>query len=214
MAILTCLISLFLLLTTLCCPSAVSAEYVVEIPLLAAVRSNGQGVFEMMILRWDQRPEPDPIELIRYHSRVRFGSASMEAIDRAFGYAIERTSPVRYSGTVSVFGHAYRPVNSDGPSAGAAMAVGFIAMFKGHSLLRGIALTGTLEPGGRIGSVGSIPDKMRAAAREGYRIILVPAGQIYGSGWNLNQVALDLNVTVKEVNTVDEAYELMTGRPI
>ncbi|MBD0315611.1 MAG: hypothetical protein ICV75_02875 [Nitrospiraceae bacterium] len=211
---LTCLISLFLLPAALCWPSAVLAEYVVEVPILAAIRSNGQGVFEMMIARWDQRPEPDPIELVRYHSRVRLGSASMEAIDRAFRYAVERASPVRQSGTVSVFGHAYRPVNTDGPSAGAAMAVGFIAMFKGHSLLRGIALTGTLEPGGGIGPVGSIPDKMRAAAREGYRTILVPAGQIYGSGWNLNQVALDLNMVVKEVNTVDEAYELMTGRSL
>ncbi len=55
---------------------------------------------------------------------------------------------------------------------------------------------------------------MRAAAREGYRAILVPAGHLYGSGWNLNQLALDLNVIVKEVDTVDEAYELMTGRPL
>lgn len=94
------------------------------------------------------------------------------------------------------------------------MAVGFIAMFKGDRVQRGIALTGTFEPGGQIGPVGGIPDKIRAAAREGYRTILVPRGQIYDSQWNLNELALRLNVTVKEVDTVDEAYQLMTGQRI
>ena len=55
---------------------------------------------------------------------------------------------------------------------------------------------------------------MRAAAREGYRTILVPSGQIYGPGWNLNQVAMELNVIVREVDTIEAAYELMTGRRI
>lgn len=195
-------------------PPAASAEYVVEVPVLAAIRANTQGVFEMMIMRWDQKPQPDPIELIRYNSRVRLGMGNLESIDLAFAYAVERTAQIRHSGTVSIFGHAYRPTNSDGPSAGAVMTVGFIALLKGDRLLRGVALTGTLEPDGRIGPVGSIPDKMRAAAREGYRTILVPAGQIYGPNWNLNEVALELNLTVKEVDTVDQAYELMTGRRI
>lgn len=195
-------------------PPAASAEYVVEVPVLAAIRANTQGVFEMMIMRWDQKPQPDPIELIRYNSRVRLGMGNLESIDLAFAYAVERTAQIRHSGTVSIFGHAYRPTNSDGPSAGAVMTVGFIALLKGDRLLRGVALTGTLEPDGRIGPVGSIPDKMRAAAREGYRTILVPAGQSYGPNWNLNEVALELNLTVKEVDTVDQAYELMTGRRI
>lgn len=194
--------------------SPVSAEYVIELPVLAAIRANNQGVFEMMIMRWDQQPQPDPAELIRYNSRVRLGAGSLASIDQAFAYAVERTTTVRHSGTVSVFGHAYRPASSDGPSAGAVMTVGFIAMFKGDRIQRGIALTGTLEPGGRIGPVGGIPDKMRAAAREGYRTVLVPSGQIYGPRWNLNQLALELNVIVKEVETIDQAYEIMTGRHI
>jgi predicted S18 family serine protease len=113
-----------------------------------------------------------------------------------------------------VAGVAYAPTGTDGPSAGAAMAVGFIALFKGEKVQRGIALTGTFEPGGKIGFVGSIPDKLRAAAREGYRTILVPRGQIYNERWNLNELALELNVSVKEVETIDEAYQLMTGQRI
>ena len=204
-----------LMLATLCVqPPPASGEYVVEVPVLAAIRDNQNGVFEVMLLIWDQKPQPDPVELFRFNGRVRMGAGNLESIDQAFAYAVERTPSVRHSGTVSVLAHAYRPAASDGPSAGAAFAVGFIAMFKGERLQRGVAITGTFEPGGRVGPVGSIPDKMRAAAREGYRTILVPRGQIYGPNWNLNQLALELNVAVKEVETVDQAYELMTGRSL
>lgn len=213
MLIARCVLSLFLLPAFLCA-SAASAESVIELPVLAAIGSNQQGVFEMLLMRWDQQPQPDPIELIRYQSHVRLGSGSLQSIEQAFAYAVERTPHIRHRGTVSILGHAYRPVISDGPSAGAAMTVGFIAMFKGDRLQRGIALTGTLSAGGYIGPVGSIPDKMRAAAREGYRTILVPSGQLYGSGWNVSQVALELNLIVKEVENIDQAYELMTGRRI
>ncbi len=206
------LIRLFVLTVLAMLPTAAAGESVIELPVLAAIHANGEGVFEMMILRWDQKAQPEPPDLIRYHGRVRLGAGNLESIDLAFAYAIERTATVRHAGTVSIFGHAYRPTASDGPSAGAALAVGFIALFKGDRLLQGVALTGTLESDGHIGYVGSIPDKMRAAAREGYRTILIPSGQLRGSGWNLRQVAMDLNVIVKEVETIDQAYELMTGQ--
>jgi predicted S18 family serine protease len=64
--------------------------------------------------------------------------------------------------------------------------------------------------------VGAIPEKIRAAAREGYRTILIPQGQLNGQfsdpGWNLTGLAMELGLTVKEVATMHEAYELMTGR--
>jgi Lon-like protease len=57
-------------------------------------------------------------------------------------------------------------------------------------------------------------DKIRAAAREGYRTVLVPRGQIHDARWNLIELGFQLNVTVKEVDTIDEAYQLMTGQRI
>ena len=92
------------------------------------------------------------------------------------------------------------------------MAVGFLAVFRGDRIIRGVAVTGTIEPDGRIGPVGGIPDKVRAAKRGGYRLVLVPAGQIRTTRWNLTELALELNITITEVETIDHAYELMTGR--
>ena len=188
------------------------AEVVVEVPVLAAIKSNNQGVFEVMLVWWDQKPEPDPIALQWRYGGVLLKDTHLGAMAAAFRYAVERTPMARHTGTVSVQGIAYVPTSADGPSAGAAMAVGFIAVFKGERLQRGIALTGTIEPDGRVGTVGMIPDKVRAAAREGYRTVLIPTGQLHDARWRLGDLALELNVTVKEVSTVDEAYELMTGR--
>lgn len=203
-------------LVALTCSTPVSlfADNVIELPVLAAIHTNNLGVFEVLVMWWDKKPQPNPVELQWMMGRVRLGNTQIGSMAQAFAYAVERTPSIQHSGTVTVAGVAYAPTGTDGPSAGAAMTVGFIAMFKGEKVQRGIALTGTFEPGGRIGFVGSIPDKIRAAAREGYRTILVPRGQIYDTQWNLNELALRLNVTVKEVDTVDDAYQLMTGQHI
>ena len=195
-------------------PVSVSADNAVEVPVLAAIRLNNLGVFEIMMMWWDKKPEPNPVQLQLILAGVRLGDDSLGAMSHAFAYAVERTPSVQHSGTVSVQGVAYRPTGSDGPSAGAAIAVGFIALFKGDHIQRGIALTGTIEPGGQIGPVGSIPDKIRAAVREGYRTVLVPSGQMHDPRWNLIELGFQLNVSVKEVETIDEAYVLITGQRI
>jgi PDZ domain-containing protein len=205
-----------ILIAALLCgiPVSVSATNIIELPVLAAIQQNNLGVFEVLMMWWDKQAEPNPVQLQWRLAGVRLGNDHLGAMAQAFAYAVERTPSVQHSGIVSVQGVAYRPTGSDGPSAGAAMAVGFIALFKGEHFQRGIALTGTIEPGGQIGPVGSIPDKIRAAAREGYRTVLVPRGQMHDPQWNLIELGFQLNVTVKEVDTIDEAYQLMTGQRI
>jgi Lon-like protease len=192
-------------------PISTPADSVIELPVLAAIPQNNLGVFEILMMWWDKKPDPNPVRLQWLLAGVRLGDAHLGAMAHAFAYAVERTSTIQHSGTVSVQGVAYQPTGSDGPSAGAAMAVGFIALFKGDRIHRGIALTGTIEPEGQIGPVGGIPDKIRAAAREGYRTILVPRGQIHDARWNLIELGFQLDVVVKEVETIDEAYQIMTG---
>ncbi len=188
------------------------AENFVEVPLLVAVGANDRGAFELLLMRWDQQPSPDPLVVRWGKTKVQFSDAYLAALDAAWRYAVGRAQSARRTGTIWLQGLAYAPTTTDGPSAGAVMAVGFLAVLHGDPIRRGIALTGTIEADGRIGSVGAIPDKIRAAAREGYRTVLIPPGQLHDPRWNLNGLALELNMTVKEVGTVEEAYELMTGR--
>ena len=187
------------------------AEAVVEVPMLAAIQSNNLGVFEVLLLRWDHRPSPSPMELQWLGGNIRPGQTNLSSMVLAFQYALAHTPQIDHAGTVSAMGIAYAATGTDGPSAGAAMTVGFTALLKGDHIRRGIALTGTIAKDGTIGPVGGIPDKIRAAAREGYRTILIPQGQRDDPRWNLNRLAWELNVEVTEVATVEEAYRLMTG---
>lgn len=192
-------------------PSA-AARSTVEVPVLAAIDANDRGVFKVLVMEWDRQAAPDPMVLKWGNNRVRVKGSALGALGQALAFAVDRSPGLRPTGTVSIYGAAYSPVSSDGPSAGAVMAVGFMALLRGDQLIRGTALTGTLQPDGRIGPVGAIGDKVRAAAREGYRTILIPVGQRDDPRWNLNGLAMDLHLTINEVATVDDAYQLMTGR--
>ncbi|HET9961317.1 MAG TPA: S16 family serine protease [Nitrospiraceae bacterium] len=185
-----------------------------EIPMLAAIQANDRGVFELLLLRWDHQPLPSPIELKWQGGNVRPGQRNLSSMAQAFQYAVEHTPRSSHTGTVSTIGLAYASTGTDGPSAGAVMAVGFAALLKGDHVQRGIALTGTIDKDGRIGSVGGIPDKVRAAAREGYRTVLIPEDQLTDPRWNLTRLGWELNVEIREVGTIEQAYQLMTGNAL
>ncbi|MFO0732849.1 MAG: S16 family serine protease [Nitrospiraceae bacterium] len=191
-----------------------TAESVVEVPILAAIKNNDRGVFELLLLRWDRQTSPSPIELRWQGGNVRPGMSNVSSMAQAFRYAVEHHTREPLTGTVHTIGIAYAATNSDGPSAGAVMAVGFSALLNGDQIQRGIALTGTISQNGTIGPVGSIPDKVRAAAREGYRTVLIPEGQYSDPRWDLTRLGWELNVEIKEVGTIDQAYQLMTGRTL
>lgn len=190
------------------------AESIVEIPVLAAIQSNNQGMFEALLLRWDHLPSPSPIVLQWQGGNIRPGQSQLSSMDLAFQYALDHTSHINHTGSISATGIAYMSTGTDGPSAGAVMTVGFMALLKGDRIQRGIAMTGTIDKNGRIGTVGGIPDKIRAAAREGYRTVLIPDGQRYEPCWNIDRLSWDLNIEVKEVGTIEEAYHLMTGKTL
>jgi hypothetical protein len=42
--------------------------------------------------------------------------------------------------------------------------------------------------------------------------VLVPCGQLYSAQWNLIELGYQLSIAVREVDTVDDAYRIMTGK--
>ena len=115
------------------------AEAVVEVPMLAAIQSNNLGVFEVLLLRWDHRPSPSPMELQWLGGNIRPGQTNLSSMVLAFQYALAHTPQIDHAGTVSAMGIAYAATGTDGPSAGAVMTVGFAALLKGDHIRRGIA---------------------------------------------------------------------------
>ena len=64
----------------------------------------------------------------------------------------------------------------DGPSAGATMTVMLIAALEGKVLRPNVMMTGTVEPGGKIGPVSGILAKAQAAFESGKTVFLIPEG--------------------------------------
>jgi ATP-dependent Lon protease len=193
-----------------------------QLTVLAAVQNSAVGAYEHVHMVWDQKPDPPKLQVRWTTPNLRFagrpgvmGGVLLEpqaqaAVSAAVRYAIERTPQVSHTGTITMMGTAYLPTKTDGPSAGAAMTVALMALFNGIPLNGVVCMTGTLEPGGRIGKVGAIPQKMRAARAAGCHVVLVPRYQILDENWDLNHEALQLGLKVREVETIDEAYESMT----
>lgn len=44
--------------------------------------------------------------------------------------------------------------------------------------------------------------------------MLVPRGQLHTPQWNLVELGFQLNIMVREVDTIDDAYLLMTGKSL
>ena len=64
-----------------------------------------------------------------------------------------------------------------GPSAGAAMTIATIAALTGQTPNASVAMTGTIDPNGKIGFIGGLIEKSDAAAADGVKLFLVPKGQ-------------------------------------
>ncbi len=121
-----------------------------------------------------------------------------------------------------------------GPSAGGALTVATIAAMNNWTLKPGVVMTGMINPDESIGPVGGIPYKLEAAAAKNATLFLIPQGQstvtVRNTTGSINgtfiiskvkdetvdvvELGKKLNVTVKEVSTIEDAVLDFTGNEI
>lgn len=121
-----------------------------------------------------------------------------------------------------------------GPSAGGALTVATIAAINNWTLKPGVVMTGMINPDESIGPVGGIPFKIEAAAAKNATLFLIPEGQsnvtvrktvIRTKGAfiiteekeetvNVVELGKKLNVSVKEVATIQDVVSAFTGHEI
>lgn len=122
----------------------------------------------------------------------------------------------------------------DGPSAGAAIAIGLIAAVENVSISPNVYITGTVNPDGTVGKVGGILEKAEAAAQMGAEKLILPKGQSWVTGFRevrtepipgfiivtYEPYQVDLrrhlqekgyNVEILEADRIIEAYRLATS---
>jgi uncharacterized protein len=121
-----------------------------------------------------------------------------------------------------------------GPSAGGALTVATIAAINKWTLKPGVVMTGMINPDESIGPVGGIPYKLEAAAAKNATLFLIPQGQstvtikktvTTSKGAfiiteekeetvDVVKLGKKLDVTVKEVNTIQDAVLAFTDREL
>ncbi len=104
-----------------------------------------------------------------------------------------------------------------GPSAGGAATLLVAASLLDKPIPDELAMTGTINSGGLIGPVGGLKQKVEAAAGNSIKTVLLPKGT---KNFKENNETVDLieygkklNLTVKEVSTIGEVFELALGIP-
>ena len=93
-----------------------------------------------------------------------------------------------------------------GPSGGMIFAIGVIELLAEIDLLRGrhIAGTGTISTDGKVGAIGGINEKIRAAQKAGARLFLAPSG-------NSSEIAhTPSGIRVVIVSTLNEAVAALS----
>lgn len=102
-----------------------------------------------------------------------------------------------------------------GPSAGAATTALTIAVLQNLEINKEVAVTGTINSGNIIGTVGGVKEKITAASQNGIKTVLIPFGDAIIKEDNktisLIDYGADLNLTIVEVSTLDEVLEKLTG---
>jgi ATP-dependent Lon protease len=99
----------------------------------------------------------------------------------------------------------------EGPSAGLAFVAGIVSALTGRPVKPGVAMTGEVSLFGEVTGVGGLPFKIKAAAKAGRKLVLVPAENAREVAQVPDEVLSQLEVV--PVRTIQEALLRVLDEP-
>jgi len=100
----------------------------------------------------------------------------------------------------------------EGPSAGIVFVVGIVSALTGRPVKPACALTGEVTLHGEVIGVGGIPWKLKAAAKAGRKLVVIPAENAKDLAQVPDEILSQLDV--RPVRTIQEALELVLDPPV
>ncbi|OLB03473.1 MAG: hypothetical protein AUH21_03625 [Nitrospirae bacterium 13_2_20CM_62_7] len=204
-------------IATVCSQSLVQADphRFATVPALAVSASDGKeiGAVHYIVIQLDRDPQrKGPTVLFSERSKgTAVDEEWKEGVRVAVSAAAATLGEDSRNWTITIKNRSYSNL-TQGPSASSAVAIGIMAAARGETLRPGVALTGAITADGGIDEVGGLPGKLEGAAMANMHTLLVPKGQARTEEWDLPQLGRLRNITVIEVGSLREAYELMTGK--
>jgi uncharacterized protein len=102
-----------------------------------------------------------------------------------------------------------------GPSAGAAIAALTTIAVLDLDYDESVAITGTINSGGIVGTVGGVKEKIEAGKNVGLTKVLVPIGSDYGDNeTNVTDLEKELGIEIFEVVELDDVLLHITGKDL
>lgn len=187
---------------------------IITVPALGVHLSQQSGTVHYILIQVD--PNVQHTGPIVQFSEINFGGGSRVGPDWKDGARHAVLAAAAVAGqdprgwTVTIKNRSFNSI-TDGMSASGAIAVGLLAAWRGATLRPDVALTGTIAEDGRVLPVGGLPEKLAGAAQAHITTVLVPRGQARTAEWDLFELAARRQLTVMEVGTLEEAYDVMTG---
>ncbi|NOT96076.1 MAG: hypothetical protein HOP00_07190 [Nitrospira sp.] len=212
------LLLILLFSTIICCTQAfplwsADRHRFATVPALGVLANGQTGTVHYIVLQLDKDPRREGPTILFNEIHLGGGSAVSEDWKEGVKQAVAAaTKAMGEDGREWVITSKNRSYNSltEGASASSAVAVGIVAAWRGDEIKSDVALTGKIMHDGRIEAVGALPSKIEAAARAEFKTLLIPHGQLYSPDGDLSQLATRWHMTILEVATLEEAYQLMT----
>ena len=98
-----------------------------------------------------------------------------------------------------------------GPSGGLAFAIGIIELLTSENILQGksVAVTGTIDGAGKVGSIGGVAEKILAAKKAGATLVLIPEANCQDLAPNLATIPSEIKVAA--VSSLEEAMAALNS---
>ena len=199
-------------------PAAVAAgaPRVITVPALGVQGEGLPGVVNYIVIQFDRTAAEDGPRVQFNERNLGGGSLVGEEWKEGVRLAIQAAAvAVGDAGRDWLITIKNRSMTSitDGASASAAVALGIMALYRGEAIGSDVVVTGQVTPDGRLDVVGGLPVKIEAAAGAHYRTIVVARDQMLTPDWRLaNDVAARKRMQLVQAGTLEEAYEVMTGK--
>lgn len=183
------------------------------VPALGVLAGGQTGIVHYVVLQIDRDPRQEGPTI--QFNEIHLGGGSIvsedwkEGVKQAVAAAMKALGDDGREWVITIKNRS-RNALTEGMSASSAVAVGIVAAWRGRAVKPDIVLTGEIMPDGQIKPVAALPFKIEAAARAQFTTVLIPRGQLYTADWDLSQLAARWNITILEVATLEDAYQLMT----
>jgi hypothetical protein len=196
--------------------AAGGATRMTVVPALGVQGEGLPGVVNYIVIQFDRKAMEDGPRV--QFNELNLGGGSLvseewkEGVRQAVQAAAQAVGDTGRDWLITIKNRSVKSI-TDGTSASAAVAVGIMALYRGDEIGPDVVLSGQVTPDGQLDVVGGLPVKIEAAAGAHYRTIVVARDQTHTADWALaNEVAVRKRMQLVQADSLEDAYEIMTGK--